>query len=285
MKTNAIVRIVLFTIIIVVLVGALVGTLFFHMFRIDSFAPMDVETNVSVNSVSGDGSSYSLPVGDITDLEIHWVAGSISVAYGDTDEIIISETPSKRYPMICRQDGDKLLIQYCERRLMGFHFDIPEKNLTITIPRSWVPEQLEIDTVSADLDVSGLTLKELDINSVSAVCDLQECSAEDFSVETVSGDIRFSGTLGSFSCDAVSGDCTAVLQNTPREIKMAGLSGDLALSLPEDTGFSAKLDSANGDFSSDFPVTKSGRDYSFGDGRCQITIEGLSGNISIRKTS
>ncbi len=318
MKTNAIIRIVLFSVLIAVLTAVLAGSLAFHSFHVASWDWDTVQNSQIVSGGNQDGSqlppqnspdnsqlppwdwdddagnsqvvtptgpsssSYSLPVTTISELEIQWIAGTISVAYSEGDTLEISETENPKEPMVCRQVGNKLVVQFCRNKLIG-----PatfQKDLTIRIPRNWVPMELQIDTVSADLDMSGITLNELEVDSVSAKCTLTDCTADSVSLETVSGDIFFSGTLRELSCSAVSGHCAAKLNSTPYSVELEGLSGTLELGLPADcTGFRTEMEKATGQFVSDFPVTRVGRDYRYGDGMCLIEIEGLAGNVAIRK--
>lgn len=299
MKNNAVIRIVLFSVIAVLLIGLLIcGILFsrvpFRYFHnhTDSYVhdwdedrdwDDDWDEQIVGGSVSSTGSVASTQV---SELEIQWVAGSITIVPGDTEQIEFSETPDAKHPMVWKQVGNKLVLRFCEHRNhvnFDFQFNDYSKDLVVTVPRSWAPREVQIDSVSANVDVSDLTVTEVDVNSVSGVTKLSNCVVEDCSVETVSGNVEFSGSLGELECNAVSADCTIVSDRIPREISMESVSGDIDLTLPENAGFTVKLDSASGDFNSDFAVTKQGKTYSYGDGSCKIDLEGVSGDVTVRK--
>ena len=61
------------------------------------------------------------------------------------------------------------------------------------------------------------------------------------------------------------------------------VSGDLDLTLPENSGFTLSLDALSGNFRSTFPTTAQGNTYVCGDGSCRITVSALSGDVTINK--
>ena len=73
----------------------------------------------------------------------------------------------------------------------------------------------------------------------------------------------------------------SVLTNTPKNIDMDCASGNVNITLPSDTGFIIRMDSLSGRYYSEFPTTISGSDYIYGDGRCEIEMDSLSGDIKI----
>ena len=59
-------------------------------------------------------------------------------------------------------------------------------------------------------------------------------------------------------------------------------SGNVTLSLPEDTGFTAHLDTTSGDITYELPLEKKGDTYICGDGSSKINIDTTSGDIAIK---
>jgi len=141
---------------------------------------------------------------------------------------------------------------------------------------------VDINGVSADMNISDLSGNELDIVSVSGVCKLENCVVEEFSGDTVSGGIQYAGTAASADLNTVSADCTMILSCAPREVDLESVSGDLILLLPESCGFTADVESVSGVFTSDFPTTQSKDRHVFGDGRSKISAETVSGDLEIR---
>lgn len=281
MRKNAIVRIVLYSLVVLVLGSVLMVGILVHSFASHSFfwgSSQIIDGNVA--------SSGEVSASGIRELEVQWVAGSVTIQPGDTQTIQFSETPTHGSTMVWKQTGDKLVLQFAQkswRLYFGFPIRRHSKDLVITVPRDWNPDEVKIDTVSADVNISQLNVREVDVNGVRANSNLERCKVEQLSVESVSGNTRFTGELNQLECKAVSGSCSAVLSNVPREIDISGVSGDLNLTLPENCGFNVRMDSLSGNFSSDFATSKSGRDYYFGDGRCQIEFNGLSGSVTVRK--
>ncbi len=294
MKNSAVIRIVLFSVLAVFLIGLLIAGIllswapfYAYEHNTGSFVQNMDEDDWDDQMVGGNVSGSGAVVADqVSELEIQWVAGSITIVPGDTEQIEFSETGNDKKPMVWKQVGNKLLIQFSEDRHrvhFGFGFRDYSKDLTVTVPKNWTAHEVEINAVSANVDISDLTIGEVNLNSVSGVVALSNCVVESCSAETVSGDVKFSGSLGKLECDAVSADCTIVTDRVPREISLESVSGDIDLTLPENAGFTVDMDSISGDFDSDFAVTKQGRTYSYGDGSCKIDLSGMSGDITLRK--
>lgn len=286
MKRNAIVRIVLFSVTILVLLSILVAGLSLRAYRVhritssgavDTMAPISSET----------GSTVTVSPSGLREIEIDWAAGSVRIQPADVTDIEISETKvsDDKYAMRCKQSGSKLTIEYCEESLMyGIHInDSLEKDLTVLVPRDFALDALEVDAASAVLEVRDLTIREVDLDTASGECLFENCALEKLDLDTASGDLRITGTLNQLDCDAASASVYAVLENVPTRIKMNSMSGDLDLTLPKDAGFTAEIDGMSSDFSSDFATTIQNGRHVCGDGSCQIQMDAMSGNVIIRK--
>lgn len=283
MKSNAVVRIVLLSLTILLLLAILVAGLGIGTFLSEhssgfSFREIDGQT----------ASSGSVPASEIRNIKIEWVSGSITLQPGDTQDIAFQESGSfkKGDEMVWKQSGDTLILQFCQPKwnFFGFHSNA-SKDLTVTVPKDWLCRDLHVSSVSADIAVNDLTADRIDLENVSGASDLSNCSVNALDLETVSGRIWYNGTFTTLDCEAVSANCQISLDNTPERVTMDSVSGSLTLTLPEDTGFTASLDSLSGKISSDFPATINGDAYHYGDGRCTIRANGVSGDINIKKAS
>lgn len=298
MKTNAIIRIVIFSLVILVLSSILVGGIalrdrgFDWVYRLhqgsEEASPTSAEHHE--NEENHDyTSSAQRTSGKIDELSIDWASGSITIQPGDTDEILYEETGDfdSANAMVAKVSGSKLTIQYCKDGSFlkgGFSFGGSlHKDLTITVPRDWVCRELEIDVASADLDIRDLTIHEFDFDGASGRCTLTNCAVGEMSLETASGDVTFSGTLDALDCDSASAKLQLELRNTPRSIDMDTASGSLTMVLPEDCGFTVSLDALSGRFSSDFATTTQNGHHIYGDGSCKINVSSMSGGVTIRK--
>lgn len=287
MKTNAIVRIVFFSLAILVLLGILLAGLAFRLFMYDTNSFVYNQTlPVASDGMTTQGAADAK---QIRNLDIDWVSGSIVIQPdANAADITISETyvDSTKYRMVYKQSGNTLKIQYCEDSItfpsFGINIDY-SKDLVITVPADWVCGSLDIDAASAKVVVSDLTIQEVDFDGASGTCDFINCQVDQLDVDGASGDIKFSGTLNVLDFDGASASCYLEVTNIPSRISMDGMSGDLDLTLPENCGFTVSIDATSSDFHSDFPTVMSGGDYVYGDGHCRISFSGMSGDLTIRK--
>lgn len=287
MKNNAIIRIVIFSVTILVLLGLLVwGLSSFKMFSFprltsssggwEEAVPVSDETAVSVNA------------DQVTNLNIEWVSGAITIQPGDVEEITFQESgiSDEKYTMVWKQSGNQLSIQFCKDTISFSGFSINNvlsKDLVITVPRDWTCSSLEIDAASASLYVNDLTIRDVEIDSASGACTFDNCTVDSIDLDTASGDVKFYGSLKELDCDAASASFTGVLTNVPSRMNMDTMSGDLDITLPADCGFTVSMDAMSSDFSSDFAYTTKNGNYVCGDGACRINVSAMSGDVIIRK--
>ena len=284
MKTNAIIRIVLFSLAILILSSILLGVLALDTYRFD-FRHGRVEPVEDVTEQI----DIEYFMADIRKLQIDWVAGNITIqrdAYAEEINIQEISPIDFEHKMVLKRSGQTLKIKYSDRDTVQFPFgtdlDI-SKDLIITVPMDWECDSLEIDTAAAEVVINNLTIREFDFDGASGVCHLNHCNVGDLDIDTASGDIYFTGTLETLDCDAASASCSIEVSNIPRSIKMDGMSGDLELILPPDAGFTCTMDTMSGDFESDFELKSRNDTYICGNGDCRIEVSGMSGAVSILK--
>lgn len=252
---------------------------------------ISAETLVAPNVIAENADSLAFDADKVHSLDIEWVAGHIQILPAETDEILISEdaVSSKRDAMAWKLREGQLSIDFCEDddRFFGFGIGdhtILEKDLTIYVPMDWECRSLEIDAAAASVEMEGLTIREVEFDGAHGACELRSCSVERMDIDTASGDIRFSGRLGTLECDAASADILAVMENIPSRIDVDTMSGDLDITLPADAGFSLKLDTMSETFDSEFTdITVRNGEYIRGDGSCRINVSAMSGDVMIRK--
>ena len=256
-------------------------------------SPVDGWVNaecLKLNGVNQTGSVGSADPAAIREIKIEWISGSVTVEPGDVQEITFLESGNgtDKYEMVWKQSGDELVIQYSKDSSIagfGLHFGDGSKDLTVTVPRGWVCDSLELDTASTDLTVRDMIIREMEIDSASGTAKFENCTVSSLDVDTASGDVTFTGSLSELDFEAASASFTGVLENVPDKVKMDSMSGGLTLTLPEDAGFTVSLDAMSSDFSSDFPTVKKNKSYVCGDGHCKIDVSAMSGDVSILKQS
>ena len=291
MKNNAIVRIVIWSIVLLVLSGTLTGLILDERYLSDYTPAADaVPLATTPGQILPNNETLTQPADTIREIEINWVAGDIIIMATDVAEITISEsdTTDEQYPMVFQINGEELEIRFCEERLMSgvgisFTADL-SKDLYIEVPKNWNGNSIEIDAASTNIEMHNITLRELDIDGASGTCDFQNCTIGELDVDAASGGIYYLGNLDRLDLDGASASFTADLQNTPNRIDMDSMDGKLDIALPEDCGFTVTMEGLNTSLSSDFHGTEmKNKSHVYGDGRCRINVDGMSCTVNIRK--
>lgn len=251
--------------------------------------PAVEETMVSADTVAANKKSTFQP-DQVREIEIEWTAGHILLLPADTDVIQVSEksTSDNSEPMVCRLKEGTLSIDFCRNEdvfLSISDLASQSKDLTVFVPKDWVCQSLEVDAASAALEVNDLTVGEVEFDSASGACEFRNCTVDRMDVDTASGDIRFLGSLQYLDVDAVSAGVLAVLSNNPKRLSMDSMSGDLDITLPQDSGFTLTLDGLSTELTSDFQTTRQNGDYLSGDGSCRILLSATSGDVFLRKAA
>ncbi len=217
-------------------------------------------------------------------VEIDNLKGRVEVRAWDRQEVRVTGSLG---------DGVEKLVIDGDRDELRIEVKYPNRSrnteptmLVVQVP---LQAELEIETVSADIDVHGVAPRELSLQSVSGdivangaprrasvesvsgdvnlTFNSSEIEAStvsgdlvvagrltgEASVETVSGDLRFDSRgerLRKFSAGSVSGNIAARLALAEAgEIRMESVSGDLGLDLPKDLSAEVSGESFSGDLS------------------------------------
>lgn len=275
MKRNAIARIVIYSLIVVILVGVLVHGMDWDGFHFD----LDLGDDAQV--VTG---TASIDPTYIKHIRIEWVDGLVDVATADQDTITFSETNGEKECMVYQIKGDTLVIRYSKDSIkLGINITTPNKHLTVHVPMDWIAAGIEISAVSSNVTVELPEVQEAKIETVSGNIDIRCERSKDISFTTVSGHARFTGNCEELDCESVSGNCKVALYGSAKEIQMESISGDLEIVLDGQLGFTAQIDSVSGSVRSDFPTSVSNDIHTYGDGSIRIEAETVSGGIRIRK--
>lgn len=282
MKTNAIIRIIIFSVIILLLLGILAAGLGIGMFMVDFGSGYSASTEAFTSG----GGSITLHDNPIENIEIDWVSGSIVIYPAQVDTIDVFEAGNiqEGQEMVYAISGNTLKISYSKPAFRLGFFSTPKKDLTVVVPSDWLCDEISIDAASADVLIRDLNANMIDLNTASGTGDFDNCNVANLDIETASGNISYTGSVTTLDCDAASADITAIVSNTPDSINFDSASGDLHLTLPRDTnGFSVDLDALSGKFTSEFETTLENGVYTHKDGQCDIDVDCASGNVIIKK--
>ena len=277
MRRNAIVRIVLFSILALSLVGVLIGGIAFKRYS----APGIIVRGTTEAPVV---SRNHFNAEEIDRLNIDWAAGKIVILPVEGSEIAVTEELlGEEDEMVLKLDGSTLYVEYAENAVSLNFGSMNKKNLYIIVPQDWVCKELEIDAASATVQAELLTIQKLASSTASGSHTFRDCKVERLKLETVSGDLDYSGTLDKLDFGGVSAQADVVVTNFPKSIDVETVSGDVNLTLPKECGFTLEKDTVSGHFSSELETRKENGKYVYGDGQCKIDVEGVSASITIRK--
>ena len=255
MKRNAVARIVIYSLIVLILLGILIAGLGLDLysFRRDS------------ELVYTDGDEISLDADEISWIELNWAAGSISIRTADTDQITFTESgTTDKYRMSYELEGGKLSIDYTARSIIGAG-NIPGKDLTITVPTDWVCKGLELDGAALEVEIDGLNVL-------------------DFEIDGAANEIDFTGSLRELDCDGASCRLNLNCLEAPSKIDLDGASVEMTICLPSECGFLAEISGLSCFFHSELDYTHRDDTYSYGDKHCKISADGLSCSITVEQS-
>lgn len=213
--------------------------------------PLSAETVNETLGMANDGhvlidnlaGSVEVSVWDKAEVEIRGELGD------DVEELEISES----------SNGIRIRVRNSSN---SRHID--ETELFLRVPSR---AGLEVETVSADVDVEGSAGKIIRVNTVSGDVDMLG-SPQRIEIHSVSGDVEFEGAVSRSSVETVSGEIT--LHGLTGEIAVSTVSGDV--SLITDEASQARFESVSGDVKLELAISDGGR----------LTSDSMSGDLNLR---
>ncbi len=217
-------------------------------------------------------------------IEIENLKGRVEVRAWDRQEVKVTGTLG---------DGVEKFSLDGDRRNLRIEVKYPSRSgrtePTVLIVQVPTLADLEIETVSADIDVHGIASRELSLESVSGdivangaprEARIESVSGDvrlvlnsgDVSVDTVSGELSLQGRLdGEVSMESVSGNLRLdSVGERLRSMSAGTVSGDMDLKLALQDGGEIRTESVSGDLLLLLP-----RDVS-----CEVSGESFSGELS-----
>ena len=307
MKTSAIIRIVIWSIVAVALTGVLLVGLSSGFFE---FGGIHLGSTFSY----ADSEHYliggnSIDKSEISEIEINWVAGEVEVLSYEGSEVVFAEQAGRSLSQEDRmrfllRDG-KLTIQFSAPRT-GFRIfsSTPSKRLEVKVPKelAGMLSELEVDAISASVRVQGvsgaktsietvsggigaadLSGQEIQMETVSGSIKAQNLRASELSTETVSGSTNVTGAFHKAQSNSVSGSVLLESSICPEELEIETVSGAVRVAIPENDGFTARYNTTGGQFACSFPTTGEKKRAVYKDGGAEFSFSTVSGVISIEQ--
>lgn len=206
---------------------------------------------------------YTVPAEGITELDLSWTSGDVTVQPWSGDSIRLEEDSevelTEDYRLLYTVEGGELKVRFDGQ---------PNRNVTWRkILIVWLPEAL------------AESLAKLDAATVSAEVTVLDLTAAELDIETVSGGVYARGGFGELDFSTVSGDMTLETNETFR-LDAETTSGSVCLRLPEDMGLTLDFDSVSGEIRSqrmDHPFAGGKGHLVLGDGASAADVSTTSG--------
>ncbi len=282
MKQNAIARIIIFSLLVIILSGVLIAGICLNIF---SWSNVSIGTSVGSSLSDGtESASESFAAADIDEIVVIWVSGNVNIS-GGKDATISYETKKNHtnWETVYKLENRRLTIGFSGKTWNTGK--VKSKDLILSMPQNWEGKLVKVEGVSADFTIQMLSnIQELKIENVSGKNTVQSVIAKKLDVETVSGDMTFNGKFETIDIEGVSARCTIDAKAAcPKSIDLDTVSGDFTLYLPEDYGFDLNLDGVSKSLDTRLPYEKNGNRYQSSGklGKCQIDMDSVSGAISI----
>lgn len=289
MKRNAIARIVVFSLLIVILSGILLSGLNSDRF---CWGNWSIHVGGAVNGVLTGGTEaaeMSFSPSDIDEIVVLWVNGNV--------EITGEETPTISYQTKNNNTEFETVYKLENRRLsIGFNGkkwnsgNIKSKNLSLRLPMVWSGKSIKVEAVSADVkleDIGGAN--KIRVENVSGQISLVNIITPKLELSTVSGDMHLYTDCKELEVSSVSANCIVHFLNStcPEDVDFESVSGNLELNFPDGCGIDLELDGLKKNLETSLLFEKKGdRYYSAGAlGICKVDVETVSGSVKIGRTT
>ena len=208
--------------------------------NIDESRSMSADGQISIENLAG---SVEIRVWDRSEVEITGDLGD------DVEEFEVTESSNGIRIRVHNKSNSR---------------NIEETELVLRIP---VGAGVEIETVSADVDIEGSAGKIIQVKTVSGDIVI-EASPDRIDLHSVSGDVEYSGDVSRSTIETVSGEVT--LQGLSGEITVGTVSGDVSLAAGQFE--QARFEVVSGDLNLELAVSDGGR----------LTSDSMSGDLVLR---
>lgn len=228
----------------------------------------------------------------LKEIYIHSVSSDVSVFSTDEEEIKIhfygrtalkSEKASPK--LITNLEGSKLKIEIEYPKVIFYNADVV---LDVYIPQDYTGN-INIDAVSADVDISNLDINNFQCKTVSGDLKIKSLGSDNLTLNTTSGEVNIMDFTGNLKADSVSGDINVRYRVFDNNIDVKTISGKVEIDLPQYAEFYLKTNTVSGEVVAKFPITiisfnkMNQLEGTVGTGDNRIIIDTVSGDIYINK--
>lgn len=211
---------IIIVLLILVLIWGMTGS--FWNFAIFSFN----QGNMNRRNLTS-ASEYAADAAKVNELNVDLYSEDVHIERTDGNQILVKQdvpANQKTEPLRCGLDADKLVITSAPTPGGCMGWSSNYSVVTISIPKDCVIKA-SISTMSGIVDISDLEFRDCGISTSSGTVSLSDVSSQDCSIESMSGEINISdGKCENLHCETASGNITASGQ-TAQETSLDSMSG------------------------------------------------------------
>ena len=231
-------------------------------------------------------------IDQLKEIYIHSVSSDVNVFSTDEEDIKIhfygrsALKSEKALPkLITNLEGSKLKIEIEYPKVVFYNANVV---LDVYIPQDY-RENIIIDTVSADVDISNLDINNFQCKTVSGDLRIESLGSDNLALNTTSGYVNIIDFSGNLKADSVSGDINVGYRVFDNNVDIKTISGKVNIDLPQNAEFYLKTNTVSGEVVARFPITiisfnkMNQLEGTVGIGDNRIIIDTVSGDIYINK--
>lgn len=308
MKKTARTRIIIWSVISALLVGALITGIVFvkplGIYNLIGFSSSSEIKNYSLGNASFDEAK-------VNSVYVEWKSGIINIESDNVKDISISESAgsensnNEKMKYNLSSDGTLKIVE-TNRAVRFFEwFGNNRKSLTIKVPKDKCMNTINIKTASADLECGGINTKNLSCDTASGDITLKNSAVDTMNINGVSGDVNVNCAIkdkvkvntvsgnsivksncANVELSSVSGDVNGEFGKSLTSLNSNTTSGKIKLAISKDiSGFTADYSTTSGNFTSNFSGVTEKNSFKNGDGKAKMNLQTVSGDINIDSTS
>lgn len=230
---------------------------------------------------------------DIEEVEISSIGAKITVSSTDETEI------TAEYANPC--DKPEFCAVLCGKRLTlkekpAFKLFCPKNDgeyyITVRLPKTMY-KKIKINSTSGGADISSVNAENFELNVVSGNVSVQNIQSEKYSINCVSGKTSYSGVVGEGNINVTSGNVDVTYAEWNNDLKISAVSGNINVTLPDDSGADIKFDGVSGTVKTNLNNTNGsfmnlgrGTNGEFGgSNKHKVNINLVSGKVTLAKNS
>lgn len=271
MKSNAVVRIVLWSLIATTLIGLLIGFMFNNDFK------FSFDTNLKVIKTT------EVDASNIDSINLKGLSNEFSVKSYEGNKIVVTEKANRDL------DNDELLkINHDDNTLtleQRFHidffniFDIRIIKYEIQIPNK-LYKQITAKITSGKLEMNNINSKTLNLKMTSGKSDLDNVNSNKVLIDITSGKAILNGKFLEIKAVMTSGSIDIDSDIAPNKMIIGITSGNANITIPDNDGFILSEHKTSGSINTDFNLNDFGK---YKNGLREYSVKLTSGSFHLLK--